>query len=40
VDAGGIVPAWLMNSIIAQDAVVFVKRVGAAATSKRRQKSS
>lgn len=32
VKVGGIVPAWLMNTLIAQDAVVFVKRLGKAAS--------
>ena len=38
VDAGGIVPAWLMNSLVAQDAVVFVKRIGGAAKKQSRKK--
>ena len=33
VDAGGVIPAWLMNVLITQDAVNFIKRVGAAAAS-------
>lgn len=31
VNVGGVIPAWLMNTLIAQDAVVFVQRVGKAA---------
>ena len=31
VNAGGVLPAWLINTLVAQDAVVFVKRVGEAA---------
>ena len=37
VNAGGIVPAWLMNTLIAQDAIVFVKRIGTAATRMERR---
>ena len=35
VDVGGILPAWLMNQLIAQDSVEFVKRVGAASARRR-----
>ena len=38
VNAGGIVPAWLMNTLVAQDAVVFVKRIGGAAKKQSRKK--
>jgi len=31
VDAGGVIPAWLMNVLIAQDSVNFITRVGLAA---------
>jgi len=35
VNAGGAVPAWLMNTLIAQDAVVFVQRLGKAAAARK-----
>jgi len=38
VNAGGVLPAWLMNTLIAQDAVTFCHRLGAAA-SKRPKRS-
>ena len=31
IDAGGIVPAWAMNTLMGRDAVSFCKRVGRAA---------
>ena len=31
VDAGGVLPAWLVNKLIEYDAVSFIKRVGVAA---------
>jgi hypothetical protein len=31
IDVGGLIPAWLMNRIVAQDAVNLVQRVGTAA---------
>lgn len=34
-DAGGVVPAWAMNVLLAKDAVSFVKRVGRAAAASR-----
>ena len=34
VNAGGIIPAWLMNTLIAQDAVTFVHRLGEAASEQ------
>ena len=34
VNAGGIIPAWLMNTLIAQDAVTFVRRLGEAASKR------
>lgn len=40
VNAGGIIPAWLMNTLIAQDAVVFVKRLGASAKRSAGRKGS
>lgn len=36
VDAGGIIPPWLMNILITQDSVNFIKRVGVAASRERR----
>ena len=38
VNAGGIVPAWLMNTLVAQDAVTFAKRIGRAATKSGKKK--
>ena len=35
IDTGGVVPAWLMNTILAQDAVLFVKRLSAASAKRR-----
>jgi len=34
VNAGGVLPAWLMNTLIAQDSVVFVQRLGKAAAAR------
>jgi hypothetical protein len=31
INTGGVIPAWLMNVLITQDAVQFVKRIGAVA---------
>ena len=31
IDVGGVVPPWIVNRLITQDAVTFVKRVGVAA---------
>ena len=35
VNAGGVLPAWLMNVLIAQDAVVFIQRLETAAAARR-----
>ena len=34
VNAGGVIPAWLMNTLVAQDSVVFIKRLGTAAGAR------
>ena len=34
INAGGIIPAWLMNALIAQDAVQFVQRLGKVSASR------
>ena len=31
INTGGVIPAWLINVLITQDAVQFVKRIGAVA---------
>ena len=35
IDAGGALPAWLMNVLITQDSVQFVQRLGKVARSYR-----
>lgn len=38
IDAGGVVPAWLMNRVVAKDAVQFFTRLNAAASRQARSK--
>jgi hypothetical protein len=35
INVGGIIPAWLINQLIAQDAVTFVKRLSAASAARK-----
>jgi len=35
VDVGGVIPNWMLNILITQDAVDFVKRIGVAANRRR-----
>lgn len=40
VNAGGAVPAWLMNSLIAQDSISFIERLNAASCKRAKRNRS
>jgi hypothetical protein len=35
INTGGVIPAWLMNTLVTQDAVTFVKRLGSASAARK-----